>query len=697
MNKLTKFLGAISQKTSDIDRYFLRNVPGGDDKEVMDDPYSNNSLVYTCISTTARAIAQVPLMVVEYDKRDNPIPVAPTHPWQKLLNQPNYMMNRGSFLEAVFSLWLLDGNVCLIPFPPMVSNKGVPTSIWVVRWKYMKYDKDEKGHLKKWHYCPAPGTSIPLDPSEVLHLKFFNPNDSIAGLAPSEAGRLPIQSIHRASKYNAQFFENGAVPGGILHTDKQLSKTTFDRTKQQVNQDYGIKQGNAHKMMVLEQGLKWAATGISQRDMEFIGLHRLNAEEILQLYGMKKSIISITGDLNFATATVERKEWWQGTCMPLMRLFVDTLSFGLFEQRRLDSFDLLFDISSIEALHEAFSDKSKTAEILLRLGFTRNEVNTRLEMGFPNVKWGDVAYMPVNMMPVNLEGVTPGLQPGGPGGEGGDNPNPNNPQDNPDDSEPVTPDNPPQGGNEPKRVRSVEREARMLNRWNQLMHLTGSFEEQMMGKVKRVFFEMRKNTLELWNTSGAINDLESRSFDLEKSSFLKYMSPILTEVVKQGIFSVVEENDSVSTDEPVLDTTGACMNFLLTREITLRGIIETVKTHVLENVRQALVSNTDPVKAIKDAFNNANSRAKTIARTEIMSAFNHGRHEVIARSAFSLKEWYTPNAESGRHSEMNGKTVGVQDVWIMPDGYQMSYPCDVAGGIKNCVNCRCVEFIVNGG
>lgn len=691
MNKLTRFMGAIGKASSDIDRYFLRNIPGGDDRAVLDDPYSNNSLVYTCISTTARAIAQVPLMVVEYDKRENPVPVAPQHPWQKLLNQPNYMMNRGAFLEAIFSLWLLDGNVCIIPFPPLGSNKGVPSSLWVVRWKYMKYDMDDKGHLKKWYYRPAAGTSIPLDPSEVLHLKFFNPNDSIAGLAPSEAGRIPIQSLHRASQYNAQFFENGAVPGGILHTDKQLSKTTFDRTKQQVNQDYGVKQGNAQKLMVLEQGLKWAATGISQRDMEFIGLHKLNAEEILQLYGMKKSIISITGDLNFATATVERKEWWQGTCMPLMRLFVDTLSFGLFEQRGLDTFDLLFDISSIEALHEAFADKAKTSEILLRLGFTRNEVNRRLEMGFPDVKWGNIAYMPVNMMPVNIPGMPP--QGGGPGGADGPNPNPQNPQANP----PAGNDTPTQPEETPKGVRSIEQEARLNERWKALMHLTGSFEDQMLGKVKRIFFEMRKNTLELWNTSGAINDLESRSYDLEKGSFLKYVAPILTEVVKQGAQSIMDENTYNSDEDQALDFTGMCMNFLLTRELTLRGIIETVKSHVLDNVRQALLENSDPEKAIKDAFNSANARAKTIARTEVMSAFNHGRHEVIARSAFSLKEWYTPNAESGRHSEMNGKTIGVRELWLMPDGYQMSFPCDPAGGIKNCVNCRCVEFIVTNG
>jgi len=698
MNRLEKFVKTLGIVKSDIDRFFIRNLPPSADMEALQSPYSNVTMVYTCISTTARAISQVPVMITQRDSKGNDVPVNPKHPWQTLVNKPNYMMSRSMFIENVLSFWLLDGNVCIIPFPTnTLGKKGVPDAIWPVRWKFMSFTKDSNGHVEQWHYKPNPYTKpIDLAPEDVLHLKFFNPDDSVAGLAPHEAGKIALRSNYRAGAYNAQFFENGAVPGGVLQTDKQLSKGTFERTKSQINQDYGVKQGNAHKLMVLEQGLKWASTGITQRDMEFVELYRLSQEEIMQIYGMKKVIISAnTGGANRATAQVERTEWWQGTCLPLMRNMMEIMSWGLFEFRNLP-FKMSFDISAVEALAEDFANKAKTAEILLRLGYTRNEVNDRLEMGFPKVDWGDVAYMPVNMMPVNLEGGV--IQPGGHGGQGGDNPNPNNPQDNP-GSNPQDPGDSPDQAPNPQNpdvaasvnTRPAAKEALLLNRWKQLTHMSSGFEDQLKGKVERVFFDMRKATLDMFNRDKSIEDLERMSYDLQKSSFIKFSSPILAGSAMTGATSAEQEFDM---DEKTLDNESMVLNFLNARTIVLRSIIDTVKSDVLDNLRSAMLNNNDAEKAIKDAFNAAKNRAKTIARTEVMSAFNYGRHSVIIRSPYSLKEWFSPTGES-RHSAMNGKQVGTQEHWQMPDGTILGYPTDMAGGAKQCTNCQCVEFIVN--
>lgn len=498
-SKIDKFLQAINVAKSDIDRYFIRNVIPTTDAEALSDPYTNVAMCYTCISTTARAISQVPIMVTQKDRLGNNIPVGDKHPWQQLIDKPNYMMSRSMFIENILSFWLLDGNVCIIPFPiNSIATKSTPDSLWVVRWKFMKYEKDDNGHIKRWIYTPSAGAKgIELAPSDVLHLRFFNPNDTITGMAPHEAGKIALRSNYRAGNYNAQFFENGAVPGGILQTDKQLSKATFDRTKAQVNQEYGVKQGNAYKMMVLEQGLKWAARGITQRDMEFIELYRLSQEEIMQIYGMKKVIVSAnTGGANRATAQVEKQEWWHGTCMPLMRNMSEVLSWGLFEFRNLQM-KMTFDISSIEALAGAFAEKAKTAEVMLRLGFTRNEVNERLELGFPKVPWGDVAYMPVNMMPVNLEGGI--IQPGGHGGTDGDNPNPNDPQNNP-GGDPQEPDKPPTDENAddekaPKALSPIEHRVKYV--METLKPLAKPHVTSISGKIKRYIFTCRSEILKV--------------------------------------------------------------------------------------------------------------------------------------------------------------------------------------------------------
>ena len=604
--KLQRLIRTIKDTGSDIDRFFLRNMPIADMQRIHDDPYSTVSMVFSCITTTARAISQVPLMVVKYDERENAIPVKPSHPWQKLFNRPNYMSSRGSFLEAVISHWMLDGNVCIIPFPPMGSGSGVPQSLWVAKWKHMRFTKDNNGHLTKWTYQPGTTASaVDLMPNEVLHLRFFNPNDPIEGMAPHKAGKLSIEGVYKSSIYNSMFFDNGAVPGGVLQTDKQLSKTTFDRTKEQVNQDYGVKTGQAHRMMVLEQGLKYQATGISQRDMEFIKLQGLSNEAIMQIYGMKKTILSITGSVNHATALSERKEWWHGTCMALMSLLIDTLTFGLFEQRGI-ALDLRFDTSSIDALHEAFADKTKTAQALLNLGFTRNEVNSRLELGFDDVKWGNIAYMPVNMMPVNLPGVTPGA--GGPGGaDPNEPPNPNNPQDNPPEATPAPEADP------PKTIRE-----------QQLAHLTNSFEGQLVGKLKRVLFDMRKNTLE-------VNSRLERGFtpmminyDADKVAIARYATPILSGTVESGYLSAVEEVDTL-TEEFTTPTMVITDYLLQLPHSPIMGFVNYVMADLQNRCSAAALANSDMGRAIRDAFNHAMSKAKTIAHKEVLTAFNFGR------------------------------------------------------------------------
>ena len=689
MNKLQKLLSTFKGSMS-IDDFFIRNlVPTGvKDSEILADPYTNVSLCYTCISTTARAIAQVPLMVVEYDRRGNPIPVDHTHPWQKLLDRPNYMMNRTAFVEAVLSYWLLDGNCCIIPFPPGYGE--VPDSIWPVRWKYMTYETDPKtGHVSKWIYTPNQNTSVELKPEDVLHLRFWNPNDSIEGLSPSKAGSLPILSLQRAQNYNFQFFENGAVTSGVLHTDKQLSNKSFERTKQQVNEEYGVKSGNAHKWMVLEQGLKYASTAVTHRDMEFSNLHNLNAEEILQIYGMKKSIISITADLNFATAQSERKEWWHGTCLPLMNFIEETLAFGFFGTRGVD-LDILFDISSIAALHEAFADKVKTADVLLRLGFTRNEVNKRLELGFPNVKWGDAAYMPVNMMPVNEAGRATIPSDGTPNPNNPANPqNPNEPGDN----QPTT-DNPPKEpekpADKPKSVRPDNVESLYSHMWNASMTQLAPVEERVKSKVERVFFEMRRSALSLLKNN--ISNIENHNFDAEKMAISRYLSALLTESVKVGLETFDQQYDP--KDGVTYDQDPAVVAYLIGRDILLRNIIENAKKYVVEQIKKANPESIEDVA--KQAFNQLTARAKTIARTETMNAFNFARNERISRSNYAQKEWYT-HSKDGRHESMNGKRVGTKESWLMPDGTWMKFPGDMAGGADNTVNCRCMEFIVVGG
>ena len=121
MNRLMKLKEAFVK--SSWDDVFLRNrdLPEMTGDKVMDKPYEKSELVYVCISTTARAISQVPLQVMRKNSDGVWEPVESDDPWQLSLTRPNPRMDIYSFVESIVSYLMLDGNSYIIP----IAAKGI--------------------------------------------------------------------------------------------------------------------------------------------------------------------------------------------------------------------------------------------------------------------------------------------------------------------------------------------------------------------------------------------------------------------------------------------------------------------------------------------------------------------------------------------------------------------------------------------
>lgn len=93
-------------------------------------------------------------------------------------------------------------------------------------------------------------------------------------------------------------------------------------------------------------------------------------------------------------------------------------------------------------------------------------------------------------------------------------------------------------------------------------------------------------------------------------------------------------------------------------------------------------------------------RAETIARTESLRVAHEGASDAITQAIQRgdidadqlVKEWHAgPRTRYARpeHRHMDGKTVGVLEDFVLPDGTRMSHPGDARGGVENVANCRC--------
>jgi len=695
MNRLEKIRHSYFEMKGLIDSIFLKNMQYDDFGGVMTDPYEKSDLVYVCISTTAKAIAQVPL-IIEQKSSKGWVAVPETDPDQVLLNSPNPLMpTTFEFINALVSHLLLSGHVWMLPFPPNAPKFG---SLWLIRSANMEPALDEAtGQLNYWNYTPTKNKkSIILMPDEVASLKFFNPKSDIMGMAPIEAGKIPVRTDYKAASYNEKFFDEGAVPGGIISTDLKLNDTTFERIKKQF-EDKHAGYRKAHRLAVLDSGLKYTQMGLSHKDMEFPELRRMNRESIMQVFGMKKIIISVTEDLNQATAKTERREWWQGTNLPLMNMIDEGLTFLFY--RNNPKRRVTFDTSNVEALHEDYKDKVATGEKLFKMGFSPNEINDRLSLGFEYKEWRNFWYVPSNVVRVNEDGTldTTGINPQLPGPKPPALPAPK-PEEGEEEEEPKKP------VEEDTFSVSIFRsstdgftddeEVEFGRLWSRLVSESQVIEWEFESKVRKVFFEIRKKSLKLLNQK-SIGDVELEEFHDEKKLLTIQTVPIYESAARLGAMSIINTYGlgiGFNINDPEI------IGFLTSKPIQVSRVVNTVR----DQIRQALIDGVSANESIeqiatriKKVMSNGHRRAITIARTEVISAVNFGRTVEIRDAGYKKKKWYTALDERVRvsHRQMHGKVIQVGQPWIV-GGASLQFPGDTNGPAREVINCRCIELPV---
>ncbi len=154
--------------------------------------------------------------------------------------------------------------------------------------------------LTGWVYAGPSGEKVPLNRNEVVQLKMPNPLDPYRGMGPVQSLLVDLDSTRYSAQWNRNFFLNSAEPGGIIEVDRRLDDDEFNEmTGRWREQHQGVAQ--AHRVAVLEQG-KWVERSFNQRDMQFVQLREVSRDIIREAFGMSKTMLGQTEDVNRATA-----------------------------------------------------------------------------------------------------------------------------------------------------------------------------------------------------------------------------------------------------------------------------------------------------------------------------------------------------------------------------------------------------------
>ena len=647
------------------------------------EPFQKHAWVYACVNALSTNIAGVPFDFYSGNKK-NKLQVEEGD-LPKLFETPNPMMGGFQLFEATMiflgltgeAMWVLDRG----------GPNEIPKEIWVFHPDRFKEKIDKtSGLIAAWEYRKQTKTVLLAD-YEVIFFRYFNPYNDYRGLSPLQAARSGLDQDYWAAQYNSAFFQNSAQPGGVLETTAYLDDDEHKRILAQVN-DRHQGASKAHKIMLLEGGLSYKATGLNQKDMDYLEGRKYNREEILAVYKIPKGELGIEDDTgSYAKDKVRRKLFWETTLCPKMGLLEFVLWSQLFSKLPGAPIWGEFDLKAIPALQEDQTEKDERTKKYWGMGVPLNVLNEAFNLGLPEIEGGDVGYLPFNLVPV---GTPPPKKAPPPAKAATVN---------------LLPEQGPGFSSLPAPLLRLPATTKADASWLQYNHLQATFEEKFRKKIKRFFYEQRKVQLQLVEdklsprglTRATLEDeVEQLLFDLDQAN------QELRGLVWPQYLVIADEAGKAMVAElggdPVIFSLrdSSAMAILEEKLIKVTDINEVTR----EMLRVTLLEGLENGEAIRDlqdrireTFNFAESRSLTIARTETGQAASPARIAGMQKMGVVEIEWGTAGDGKVRASHVNCAGAGRRRIGDpFPNG--CLYPCDPGGPAGEVINCRCASIPV---
>ena len=271
--------------------FFMGNSTAG--KPVTERSAMQMTAVYSCVRILSEAVAGLPLHLYRY-KENGGKEKAIDHPLYHLLHdEPNPEMSSFVFRETLMTHLLLWGNA----YAQVIRNgKGEVIALYPLMPNRMTVDRDGRGQLYYKYTTSsddAPtmqGNVAYLGPSDVLHIPGLG-FDGLVGYSPIAMAKNAIGMAIACEEYGAKFFANGAAPGGVLEHPGTIKDP--QRVRESWQSTFGGS-GNANKIAVLEEGMKYTPIGISPEQAQFLETRKFQINEIARIFRVPPHMV---GDL----------------------------------------------------------------------------------------------------------------------------------------------------------------------------------------------------------------------------------------------------------------------------------------------------------------------------------------------------------------------------------------------------------------
>lgn len=285
-------------------------------KPVNERTAMQTTAVYACVRILAEAVASLPLHVYEYQD-DGGKKLVHDHPLYYLLHdEPNSEMTSFVFRETLMSHLLIWGNA----YAQIIRDgAGRVLGLYPLLPDKMDVQRDDRGNI---YYVYSRNSDenpmfkeygdIRLKAEDVLHIPGLG-FDGLIGYSPIAMAKNAVGMTLACEEYGASFFANGANPGGVLEHPGVLKDPS--KVRESWNSVYrGV--NNAHKIAVLEEGMKYQQIGIPPEEAQFLETRKFQINEIARLYRIPPHMVGDLDKSSFSNIEQQSLEFVKYTLDP---------------------------------------------------------------------------------------------------------------------------------------------------------------------------------------------------------------------------------------------------------------------------------------------------------------------------------------------------------------------------------------------
>jgi HK97 family phage portal protein len=315
-------------------------------KSVNERTAMQTTAVYACVRILSEAIAGLPLHLYRY-RSDGGKEKIPSHPLYYLLHdEPNPEMTSFVFRETLMGHLLIWGNA----YAQILRNgRGQAVALYPLLPSKMEVSRSVSGAMVYTYYRDADesginpkGGYITLRSDEILHIPGLG-FDGLIGYSPIAMAKNAIGMSLATEEYGASFFANGANPGGVLEHPGVVKDP--DRLRESWQAQFsGV---NAHKVAVLEEGLKFQQMSIPPEQAQFLETRKFQINEIARIFRVPPHMVGDLEKSSFSNIEQQSLEFVKYTLDPWVVRWEQALQQSLLMPSEKSSLFIKFNLDGL--------------------------------------------------------------------------------------------------------------------------------------------------------------------------------------------------------------------------------------------------------------------------------------------------------------------------------------------------------------